>query len=113
MSQNLNTVVAKIDASNSNLNLYRNLTQSDRIILNSTPCDQNAFGSCKGLVSSFTQPHFQAFDLGRDTYQNEAQLESNFQICFDQCYEKTRGDVQGCNVICKNKIEDDQTKDFI
>lgn len=81
MSSSLDPVVAQIEASNSGMNLYRNFSQNDRITLNSTPCDQNSTGSCRGLVTQFTPAQFNNFDVGRVTTQTIAQL----QDCVLQC----------------------------
>lgn len=117
----LDGVVAKIDASNSTMNLYTNFSQHDRITLNSTPCDQNSTGSCRALVSSFTPQHFGAFDVGRVTHQTEAQLSQCMNMCLIRCTgEKEIGQNHidqfrntKCYAVCDAYCNQDQTKDFI
>lgn len=123
MSSTLDGVVYKIDHSNSTLNLYTNFSQNDRITLNSTPCDRNYTGSCKGLVSSFTPMQFQAFDIGRETTQNEAQLGDCLNVCMLQCTDTMNIDdlvtktntlqYQQCNGYCHEKCDRETRKDFI
>jgi hypothetical protein len=104
-SRSLDGVVAKIDASSSNLNLYKSFTKQDRINLNSTSCSNNASGSCNELYRDFNQGEFQSFDYGRftkyeiknrqecirDCYENPDQFESVGQ-CIRACETETRTD---------------------
>jgi hypothetical protein len=105
----LDQVVAKIDRSNSTLNLYRTLSQSERITLNSTPCDRNLTGSCKGLVSTLTPMHYQAFDIGRETAQTLAQADECYETCMSECpYVRDL-----CHKTCMNECDTRRRKDFI
>jgi hypothetical protein len=112
-SQSLDTVVSKIDASNSTMNLYREFTQTDRINLNSTPCSNNATGSCKSLVSTFTPQHFGAFDIGRSTPQDIAQEEDCITVCMKNCISGHMATEERCYSHCKEVCLQDTRKDFI
>ena len=81
----LDPVLAKINRSSSQLNFFRYASQNDRIVLNSTPCDQNYTGSCQGLVQTLTPSHFSTFDTGRQTSQTIAQKEDCIVDCLMKC----------------------------
>ena len=112
MSSTLDGVMAKINTSNSTMNLYRDFSQNDRITLNSTPCNRNETGSCQGLVSNLTPAHFQAFDFGRVTTQTLAQEENSYNECFDKCI-ATNPSHHYCHNYCSNEIINDVRKDFV
>ena len=123
MSSTLDGVVYKIDHSNSTMNLYTNFSQNDRITLNSTPCDRNITDSCRELVSNFTPTQFQAFDIGRETTQTEAQLEDCTLKCLLRCNGIQTADeltslsyndsYRQCEDICHITCNKNTTKDFI
>ena len=112
-SQSLNTVVAKIHASSSNLNLYRNLDRNDRINLNTTPLDQNYTDSAKGLVTGFTPSQFQSFDYGRSTYQDISQEQDCVHQCIEECQYSKTFPLNQCKAHCVDKCVNQSTKDFI
>jgi hypothetical protein len=108
-SRSLDPVVAKIDTSTSNQNLYKSFSLEDRITLQATPLSNNSTGSAKGLVSEFTQTQFGAFDDGRDTYATHAQIPN----CFESCMMNCDRDLQTCEMICNEKCVINQRIDYI
>lgn len=111
-SRSLDSVVTKIDNSNSNQNLYRSFSQEDRITLQSTPLSNNITGSAKGLVSDFTPRQFQSFDVGRDTHATIAQEQDCMHHCVISCVSQN-GSPPQCYSLCREKCKTDTTKDFI
>ena len=105
--------LAKINHAASTLNLYRNLDREDRIGLQSQPLSNNYTGSAKGLVSTLTPVHFQAFDIGRDKYATMTQSENCQSTCFENCMLSNNSNVDLCQRACYEKCIDDTTKDFI
>lgn len=112
-SRSLDGVIAKIDNSNSNMNLYRNFTMEDRINLNSTPLNQNYTGSAQGLVNDFTVSQFQAFDYGRFTPQDLAQEEDCIDACVKECVISPLLNHKQCVPYCTNQCIVQSRKDFI
>lgn len=115
-SRSLDPVIAKIDNSDSNQNLYRSFSQEDRITMQATPLSNNITGSVKGLVSNFTPRQFQSFDMGRDTHATLAQEQECLNKCMSQCvpHVNVLGDpTPQCHAICKEICVNDTTKDFI
>lgn len=110
-SRSLDPVVAKIDASTSNQNLYRSFSLEDRITLQSTPLSNNSTGSAKGLVSDFTQTQFGAFDDGRVTYATISQEENCFETCMASCLGDAPDTI--CHPHCAQKCVGDTRKDYI
>ena len=110
-SRSLDPVLAKIDASSSNQNLYRSFTREDRIALQSTPLSNNSTGSAKGLVSDLTPSQFQSFDVGRDTYATIAQEQDCYHNCMVQCV-PTNNEYK-CHTVCREKCVTDTRKDYI
>jgi hypothetical protein len=110
-SRSLDPVIAKIDASSSNQNLYRSFTREDRIALQSTPLSNNSTGSAKGLVSELTPSQFQSFDVGRDTYATITQEQDCYQNCMVQCV--PNNSEYKCHTICQKKCVTDTRKDYI
>jgi hypothetical protein len=109
-SRSLDPVVAKIDTSSSNQNLYRSFSLEDRIALQATPLSNNSTGSAKALVSDFTQPQFGAFDTGRETA-SIAGAENCYETCMATCLQNAPNTI--CNTTCSEQCFIDARKDFI
>lgn len=110
-SRSLDPVVAKIDTSSSNQNLYRSFSLEDRIALQATPLSNNSTGSAKALVSDFTQPQFSAFDTGRETATTIAGADNCYETCMANCLQDAPYVI--CNTTCTEKCYIDTRKDFI
>jgi hypothetical protein len=107
---NLDIIKQKLESSSSTMNLYSTgFNQSDRIVLNSSPCSNNASGSCRGYLDSMTPVQFQAFDVGRDTPQTLAQLDDCLMNCQEKCSQENYFDyncIKNCNIECDNTRKD-------
>lgn len=75
------SVIAKLEDSNSNTNFFRNLTPQERATLDNNPLSNNSSGSANELIRSLDTAQFQRLDYGRDTMYS---LE-NRDECFEQC----------------------------
>lgn len=110
-SRSLDPVVAKIDASSSNQNLFRSFSLEDRITLQATPLSNNSTSSAKALVSGFTQPQFSAFDTGRETATTIAGAENCYETCMATCVQNAQ--LLTCDITCKEKCYVDTRNDYI
>ena len=108
----LNNVVFKIHQSASTQNLYKNLTQGDRIALESSPLSNNYTGSAGGLIRSLTPMHLQALDVGRSTYASIAQEENCQETCMKKCISQHHPFRQ-CRMICSEHCVTDVRKDYV
>ena len=104
--------LGKINHAASTQNLFRNLNMEERIALQSQPLSNNYTGSAKGLVSTLTPVHFQAFDVGREKYATISQADNCQQTCMQNCLLATN-DILQCQRSCYEKCIEDTSKDFI
>jgi hypothetical protein len=81
MANPFDSVIAKLEASTSNTNFYRNLTSQERATLNNNSLASNSTGSANILIRSLDDMEFQRLDYGRDTKYSVAQRED----CVEQC----------------------------
>jgi len=86
---------------NSSLNYYKNATQQNRRDQNSTPCNENSTGSCKGYYADFNATQFQTFDVERRT---QFPAWANKE-CYDECMEQNLSEAY-CRNRCMQMVRD-------
>lgn len=106
------SVLAQLEASQSNTNFYRNLTPQDRATLNNTSLADNVTDSANDLIRSLDPQQFQRLDYGRDTLFDIAQR----QDCMEECQRRMSNmkfDPQSIYYVCKTHCSQETRRDFV
>lgn len=104
------SIIAKLETTQSNQNFFRSLTPQERATLNNTSLASNVTDSANDLIRSLDPQEFQRLDYGRDTMYDIAQK----QDCLEQCQRKLEGhyDPYEAYVICKRQC-DNTRRDYV